>query len=223
MMNRVSILILFSLLSATAASAFDFPVPKNAKTAVYVYSSYSWDNAKGWVVLEAVKTITETFDSTARILTREISHANGVLIEKTKFSYSAGGYRTATYNAKNEMTRQSDAVVTGGRTVETIRRTDGSIFATYRTENASGGLPAREAYYDPVDALVWSIVYTYEGARCTEIAYSNPDGSPAFRSSFEYKEADAEGNWAVCTQYVSYADVRSRPKDIVRRTIEYWR
>jgi hypothetical protein len=221
-MNRVSLLFIF-ILSASHSWAFDFPPPKNAKTIVYTYSAYSWDNSEGWVILSGAKTVTETFDPGGRILSRALSNPDGTPIEKTTFSYSAGGYRGTTTDHKNEVTRYADIAATGSKIVETVRRADGSPFATYKTDKGTYGLPSREEYRDSAGRMIWRISYSYSEGACVEIAYANPEGSIAFASTLEYGKIDDHGNWTECTHYVSYADVRSRPKEIIRRGVEYWR
>ncbi len=222
-MKRPRFSVLFLLISTAAAHAVDFPAPAGAKTVIQVFHSYSWDNTAGWVVLKDVKSVRETFDAEGRILSREIFHEGSVLIETTRYKYAETGHRKTTYNEKNETLRYAEVEKTAGGARETIHRADGAIVAVYDTELDRDGSPLESEYRDPEGGLVWRIVYSYDRKRdCTMVSYSNPDGSLAFISMYRYEGVDRTGNWSMRTEYVTYADVKSRPKDIVSRSVEYW-
>jgi len=214
--------VLFLLISAAAAHAVDFPAPAKAKTIVQVFHSYSWDNTAGWVVLEGVKSLRETFDAEGRILSRELFHEGSVPIETTRYEYSETGHRRTTYNGKSQVVRYASVEKTDGGARETIHRPDGAIVAIYETEFDRDGSPLLSEYRDPQGWLVWRIAYSYDRKRdCTMVSYCNPDGSLAFLSTYRYEGADEAGNWSTRTEYAAYADVKTRPKDIVSRSVEY--
>jgi hypothetical protein len=221
-MKKAPSVLLSILIFTSATNAVDFPGPAKAKTVVLAYSSYSWDSAAGWVELTNVKTITEIFDPLGRILAREIG--DGIaLIERTSYAYTDDGCRTNTCNSNNELTRYSEIITDDEKTLETIRRADGTVFAIFKTSTDARGLPIRTEHRDPSGALVWLIAYGYDvSGNCAEVSYFNPDGALVFQSSFAYRDQDAAGNWTVRTEYDAYAGMRSRPKDIVRRAVEYW-
>jgi hypothetical protein len=214
--------VLFLLISATAVHAVDFPLPAGAKAVIQVFHSYSWDNTAGWVVLKNVKSVRETFDAEGRILSREVFHEGGVLIETTRYAYSDAGHQKTTLDEKNETVRYAVVEKTAGGARETIHRADGAIAAICDTEFDRDGSPLSSEYRDPEGGLVWRIVYSYDRKRdCTMVSYCNPDGSLAFLSTYSYEGADEAGNWSTRTEYVTYADVKRRPKDIVSRSVEY--
>jgi hypothetical protein len=205
--------VLLLLASAAAAHAADFPAPAGAKTVIQIYHSYSWDNAAGWVVLKDVKSVRETFDPEGRILSREIFQGGSVLIETTKYAYSETGHSKTTYNGNNEIARYSVVEKTDGGARETIHRADGAVIAIYDTEFDRDGSPLLSEYRDPEGGLVWRIVYSYDRKRdCAMVSYCNPDGSLAFLSTYSYEGSDEAGNWSARTEYVAYADVKSRPR-----------
>jgi hypothetical protein len=219
---RIQALLLILFFSAAASNAVDFPPPAKAKTVIQTFDSFSWDNTAGWVLLEGVKTIRETFDPDGRVLARGIFHGEDVLIEITRYAYSETGCQKTTYNGKNEVSRFAVTVKKATGTRETIHRPDGEIIAVYDTEYGRDGLPVRCEYADSEGALVWKIAYSYDAMKnCTTVSYFNSVGSLAFVSTLLYEGRDAAGNWIQCTQHVSYADVRNRPKDVIRRSVEY--
>jgi hypothetical protein len=213
--------LLFLLVSAGAQAA-DFPAPANAMTVIQSFDSFSWDNSAGWVELKDVKSIREVFDPEGRILIREIFHGESALIETTKYAYSEAGLRKTTMNGKNETTRYAVVEKRGTGTRETIHRADGAIIAVYDTEYTAEGLPAKSEYADSEGGIIWRIAYSYNGGKdCTEISYFNADGSPAFVSAYRFEGEDDAGNWVKRTEYVTYADVKNRPREIIRRRVEY--
>jgi hypothetical protein len=208
------------LVIAAMAWAVDFPAPPGMKTILLTYSSYSWDNAKGWVRLPKTKVIRESIGPDGLIISREISYGEDILIEVTRYEYSEKGHRKTTYNVKNEVMRTAAVEKTPDGIKETIYAASGAVAAVYETSLDPRGLPLRSVYRDAEGGVVWNIAYAYENGECTEITYANPDGSTAFSTSYSYDERDASGNWIQRTETVRYADIRERPKDVVRRSLE---
>jgi hypothetical protein len=221
-MKTVSVGIASLLLGAATLAALDFPPPAGAKTVTMAFDSYSWDNSAGWVKLKDVKTVRETYDPGGRLLTREIVHGDAVLIETTTYEYTDQGLLKTTYNGRNEIARRAVVVKTGSGTRESVFGADDALIAFYDTRYGPDGLPVQTDYADPEGGLVMRIRYVYDAnGDCVAIAYSNPDGSAAFAASFTHESPDAAGNWTVRTEYDTYADVKNRPKHVVRRTVEY--
>jgi hypothetical protein len=142
------ILPFFLLISAAAARAVDFPAPPGVKTVILTYSSYSWDNAKGWVQLPKTKVIRESFGPDGLILSREILYGEDVLIEITRYEYSEKGHRKTTFSGKNEIIRTAVVEKIPEGTRETIYAASGAVAAVFETGMDPRGLPLRSVSRD---------------------------------------------------------------------------
>ncbi len=218
-----SVLPIIAVFFASALHAIDFASPKEAKSSVEKYSSYSWDvKAGGWGELADVKAVSETYDEQGRITKRELSYGKGTLIERTLYEYSKTGIRKTTYTGNDTVIRSSRITIDGAARTEIVSFPDNRLFAKIVSVIDESGRIETSEEYDASLTLVFMISFEYDGdGNCTTATYRNSDGSIAFESTFEYGKRDENGNWLERTEICSYADVGYRKKDIARREIQY--
>ncbi len=182
-------------------------------------SYFSWDQAKGWVELEDRKTIVEEFSADGRICNRELLY-DETLLETTTFSYSSEGVEKLTYGRKNELLRKAEVTIIEGRTIENVYTAEGDLLfsSVIRTDPAGRTIEAERR--DARGVFVYRIRYLYDAkGNLLEAACLNPDGSTAFVSSFTYSDFNLRGVWRTRRESCSFADVKNRPREIVRRSI----
>ena len=192
---------------------------RGAARVVSRVSYYSWEEPKGWVELEDRKTIVEEFGADGRIRTRELLY-DGTLLEATTFSYSSDGVQKLTRDQNNELLRKAEVTIVEGRTIETVYTADGALLfsSVIRTDPAGRTIEAERR--DAQGVFVYRIRYLYDAkGNLLEAACLNPDGSTAFVSSFTYSDFNLRGAWRTRRESCSFADVKNRPREIIRRSI----
>jgi hypothetical protein len=207
------------LIFAGRATGQDLSPIHGAARVVSRVSCYSWDQAKGWVELEDRKTIIEEFGSDGRILSREQRYGETTL-ETTTFAYSTNGARKLTLDGNNALLRTSTVTSVEGRTIENVYTPEGVLLYSnvLRTDPAGRTIEAERR--DAQDVFVFRVRYLYDAkGNMLEAAWLNPDGSIAFVSSFAYSDYGLQGAWRTRRESCSFADVKNRPKEIVRRSI----
>lgn len=207
------------MLVSAQARAEDLSPLRGAARVVSRVSYISWDNVKGWVELEDRKTVIEEFGADRRILRRETRYGDEVL-ETTSFLYSAEGVQKLTVDGSDALVRKAEVKIVDGRTIEQTYAADGTLlFSSVLRTDAAGRVIETERR-DATGVLVYRVRYLYdEKSNMLEAASLNPDGSTAFVSTYAYSDYDLWGTWRTRRENCSFADVKNRPKEIVRRSI----
>jgi hypothetical protein len=195
------------------------PIPGAARVVSKV-SYLSWDDAKGWVELEDRQTIIETYGADGRIQSRELSYGENMLLEKTIFLYSSEAVQKLTLDRNDKLLRKAEVTNVEGRTIEKAFTAEGALLFYNVLRMDPAGRIIEIERWDAQDVLVYRIRYLYDvKGNLSEAACLNPDGSTAFVSSFTYSGFSIRGAWLTRRESCSFADVRMRPKEIIRRSI----
>ncbi len=210
--------VILVLVSAFARAEDLSPIGGAARVVSRV-SYLSWDNAKGWVELEDRKTIIEDFGTDRKIRSREVRYGDTTL-ETTTFVYSAEGVQKLTVDGVNALMRKAAVTVVDGRAIEQTYAADGTLLFSSEIRTDAAGRVIETERRDAQDVLVFRVRYLYDAkGNMLEAASLNPDGSTAFVSTFAYSDHDFWGAWRTRRETCSFADVKNRPKEIVRRSI----
>jgi hypothetical protein len=208
------------MLIAARAAAQDLSPIRGAARVVSTVSCLSWDQGKGWVELEDRQTIVEVFGADGRILSRERSYGEDVLLERTSFTYSADGVRKLTTDRDGKLLRTAEVTRVDGRTIERVYTAEGALVHSSLIQADPHGRTIEIERLDAAEMLAYRIRYLYDAkGNMTEAALLNPDGSTAFVSSFAYSDFNMRGAWLTRRESCTFSDVRMRPKEIIRRKI----
>ena len=209
----------FFLAFTGRAAGQDLSPIHGAARVVSRVSSISWDNAKGWVELEDRKTVIEDFGEDRRIRSREVRYGDATL-ETTTFVYSSEGVQKITVDGGDALVRKAEVKNVDGRTIEQTYAADGTLlFSSVLRTDAAGRVIETERR-DATGVLVYRVRCLYDAkGNLLEAASLNPDGSTAFVSTYAYSDYDFRGAWRTRRETCSFADVKNRPKEIVRRSI----
>jgi hypothetical protein len=208
------------MLIAGRATAQDLSPIHGAARVVSKVSYVSWDQAKGWVELEDRQTIIEVYGADRRIQCRELSYGENTPLEKTIFIYSSEAVQKITLDPNEKLLRKAEVTSVDGRTIEKVYTAGGALLFYNVLRMDPAGRTIEVERWDAQEVLVYRIRYLYDAkGNMTEAACLNPDGSTAFVSSFTYSGFNIRGAWLTRRESCSFADVRMRPKEIIRRSI----
>jgi hypothetical protein len=199
-----------------------YPVKQTAKKVVSEIKTCNWDPAKGWFEGETTKIIVESYDEKGRLVTEELYIQKMTLIEKTLIVYEGAVVKKTTTNHENKVIRTASVQRTVNTLTETVFRGNGTLLFTFVSLLDNKERVTELRHCNGAGDLVFRKVYGYlDNGELEDISLYNASGTLAVVINFSYASFDAKGNWLARSEYYSYADVRRRPRDIVRRTIEY--
>jgi hypothetical protein len=207
------------VLVSAFARAEDFSPIDGAARVVSRVSYLSWDNAKGWVELEDRKTVIEDFGADRKIHSREVRYGSTTL-EMTTFIYSTEGVQKLTVDGGDALVRKAAVKNVDDRTIEQTYAADGTLLFTSVIRTDAAGRVIENERRDATGVLLYRVRFLYDAkGNLLEAASLNPDGSTAFVSTFTYSDHDFWGAWRTRRENCTFADVKNRPKEIVRRSI----
>ena len=207
------------MLVSAQARAEDLSPIKGAARVVSRVSYFSWDNAKGWVELADRKTVIEEFGEDRRIRSREVRYGDSTL-ETTTFVYSSEGVQEITVDGSDALVRKAEVRIVDGRTIEQTYAADGTLLFSSVLRTDEVGRVIETEHRDATGVFVYRVRCLYDAkGNLLEAASLNPDGSTAFVSTYAYSDYDFRGAWRTRRETCSFADVKNRPKEIVRRSI----
>lgn len=220
--KKIFIATIFLIIPSVLIWSDGYPVNTNAKKVISEIKTYNWEPSKGWYESVTTKIVVEKYDEKGRVLSEELYYEEMTLIEKTSYSYDGDIIKKTTTDHENKVIRTARVQRKGNIITETISRGDGSLLFRLVSQLDSSGKVIELQHYNGSNELIFSKVYVYsDKGDVSSISLFNPDGSYAVLITIKYKSFDAKGNWLVRSEYYTYGDVWSRPRDIVYRKIEY--
>jgi hypothetical protein len=182
-------------------------------------SYYSWHQAKGWVELEDRQTIIESFGADRRILRREL-RCGEMTLETTTFIYSPEGVQKLTVDGDDSLLRKAEVTSAEGRTIENVYTAEGDLLFSQVLRMDPAGRIIEAERRDAQGGFAYRVRYLYDTrGNLLEAACLNPDGSTAFVSSYAYSDFNLRGTWRTRRESCSFADVKNRPRTVIRRSI----
>ena len=219
-MRTVLAIVAVFLMFTGRAAAQDFSPVHGAARVVSRVSCVSWDQAKGWVELEDRQTIIEVYGTDRRIRSRELRYAENTLLEKTIFLYTLEAVQKLTTDRNGTLLWKAEVTSVDGRTLEKVYTGDGALLFSNVIRMDPDGRTIEAERRDAQGVFVFRVRYLYDAkGNLLEAACLNPDGSTAFVSSFSYSDFNLWGAWRTRRESCSFADVKNRPRQIIRRSI----
>jgi hypothetical protein len=149
-----------------------------------------------------------------------LRYAGNALLETTVFLYSPEAVRKITTVRNGELLRRAEVSSVDGRSIETVYAGDGALLFSSEFRTDPGGRTIEVERRDARGVLAYRTRYLYDAkGNLLEAACLNPDGSTAFVSSFTYDDFNLLGAWRTRREHCSFADVKNRPRQIIRRSI----
>lgn len=217
MTNKIAAAGCLFWLACLAAAAADIPARPNEKILSEV-RVYHW-GTRGWTVGQKIKMITESHDELGRPVLVEFNDGENQPLERTEITYTKTGAEKTVFDPAGRPIRRSAVKRSGSTETETVRDAAGAVLFLYRRTLGPGGRLKQSTRLTPAGNSLFVSTYAYDGeGRLESVTVANPDGSPAVIISYRYLEFDKAGRWRTRAEYFSYADVASRPHEIVTRS-----
>ncbi len=225
-MKSLPLLILFLLCSTMYSTIYSwsdgYPVNSPAISVISEVKTYNWKSDEGWFENQTTKIIIENYNEEGRMVSEEFYYSENILMEKTVYSYGENTVQKTTTNYENIIIRTAAITYETNTITEIVLRPDGTQLLKYISTINNEGQITELKHLNGENDLLFLKEYTYTDSGDVEsISLYNPDGSEAVLINIYYDSFDEKGNWLVRSEYYTYSDVWSRPRDVVYRTIEY--
>lgn len=221
-MKKLYLLILIIFFTNMCIWPESYPLNNPAKSVISEVKTYNWKSSRGWFENQTTKIIIQNYNSEGYIESEELYYSENELMEKTEYTYEDNMVRKITTNQKNEITRTAEVIYDNDIITETVFLQDRTQLFKYISTLNSKKQVTELKFFNSKNELLFIKKYIYtESGDIASITLHNPDGSIAALIEIDYESYDRKGNWLVRSEYYTYADVWSRPRDKVYRTIEY--